>query len=107
MENSVVVYEVDCNNCLKKYTGETGRNLKERMREYKDDEEKSRKDKKITRLAQHMKITGHSAARVRIIYRENNWKKRKFKEACRMKSHNKEQLMNKKMKERQFPIYGT
>ena len=25
METSGVVYEVDCNNCLKKYTGETGR----------------------------------------------------------------------------------
>ena len=40
---------------------------------------------------------------VRIIYRENNWKKRKFKEAVRIVSYNKEQLM----KERQFPIYGT
>ena len=41
METSGVVYEVDCNNCLKKYTGETGRKLKERMKERKDDEEKS------------------------------------------------------------------
>ena len=57
-----------------------------------------------------MKTTCHSPAwnDVRIIYRENNWKKKKFKEAARITSHNKEQLMNeKKMKERQFPIYGT
>ena len=27
-----VVYEVDCNNCLKKYAGQTGRKLKERMK---------------------------------------------------------------------------
>ena len=29
METSGVVYEVDCNNCLKNYTYETGRKLKE------------------------------------------------------------------------------
>ena len=80
METSGVVYEVDRNNCLKKYTDETARKFKERMKEHKDDGEKSRKDKKITGLSQHMKTTGHSPAcdDVRIIYRENNWKKRKF-----------------------------
>ena len=45
METSGVVYEVDCNNCLKKYTGETGRKLKERMKEHKDDGESSWEDK--------------------------------------------------------------
>ena len=45
-----------------------------------------------------MKTTGHFPAwnDVRIIYRENNWKKGKFNEAARITSHNKEQLMNKK-----------
>ena len=44
-----------------------------------------------------MKITGHFPALddVRIIYRENNSKKRKFKEEARITSHNK---MNKKNK---------
>ena len=98
MKTLVVVYEVDCNDCLKKYTGERGRKLKERMKEHKDDGEKSCEYKKITGLSHHMKITGYSAAwdDVRIIYRENNWKKRKFKEAARITSYNKEQLMNKK-----------
>ena len=98
MESSGVVYEVDCNNCFKKYTGETGRKLKERMKEHKDDGEKSQEDKKITGFSQHMKTTGHSRAQddVRIIYRENNWKKGKFEEAARITSQNKEQLMNKK-----------
>ena len=99
METSGVVYEVVCNNCLKKYTGEAGRKLKESIKEHKDDGEKSRKDKKITGHSQHMKTTGHSPAwdDVAIIYRENNWKKRKFKEAARrVILHNKEQLMNKK-----------
>ena len=61
-----------------------------------------RKDKKITGLSQHMKSTGHFPVwdDVRIIYRENNWKKKKFKEAARKISHNKEQLMNKKKDER-------
>ena len=81
METSGVVYEVNCNNYLKKYTGETGRKLKERMKEHKDDGEKSRKDKKITGLSQHMKTTGYSPAwdDVRIIYRENNWKRESSK----------------------------
>ena len=98
MESSGVVYEVDCNDCIKKYTGETGRKLKERIKEHKDDGEKSRKDEKITGLSQHVKTTGHNIAwdNVKIIYRENNWKKRKFKEAARITSHNREQLMNKK-----------
>ena len=46
METSGVVYEVDCDNYFKKYTCETGRKLKERMKEHKNDGEKSRKDKK-------------------------------------------------------------
>ena len=68
------------------------------MKVYKDDGGKSRKNKKITGLSQHVKTTGHSSAwdDVRIIYRENNWKKRKFKEAARITSYNKKQLMNKK-----------
>ena len=98
MEISGVVYEVDCNNCLKMYTDETGAKLKERMKEHKDDGEKSQEDKKITGLSQHMKTTGHSPAwdDGRIIYRENDWNKRNFKETARITSHNKEQLMNKK-----------
>ena len=43
METSGVVYEVDCNNCFKKYTGETGRTLKEIIKELKDDRGKSQK----------------------------------------------------------------
>ena len=98
MEASAVVYEVDCNNCLKKYTDETGRKWKERIKEHKDDGEKVRKNKKLTGLSRHMKTNGHSPAwdDVRIIYRECNSENRKFKEAARTTSHNKEQLMNKK-----------
>ena len=70
------------------------------MKKQKDDWEKSWKDKKITVLSQHMKSTGHSPARKhkRTIYRENNFKKRKFKAVARVKSHDNKQLMNKKDK---------
>ena len=62
------------------------------MKEHNDDEENPREDEKITGLSQHMKTTGHSPAwvDVRIIYRENNSEKRKFKEAARITSQNKE-----------------
>ena len=68
------------------------------MRDHKDDEEKSREEKKLNGLSQQMKTTGHSPAcdNVRITYSENNWKKRKLKEAARITSHNKEQLIDKK-----------
>ena len=65
--------------------------------EHKDDGEKSRNDKKIPGLSRHKKTTSYSPTwdDVRIIYRENNWKKRKLKEIARIRSHNKKQLMNK------------
>ena len=34
METSRVFYKVDCNNCLKRYTGEPGKKMKERMKEH-------------------------------------------------------------------------
>ena len=33
---SGVVYEVDCNNCLRKHTGQAAKKLKERMKEHND-----------------------------------------------------------------------
>ena len=62
METSGADYKVDCNNFLKKHTGETGSKLKEKMKEHKNDAEKLWKDKKITCLSQHMKTTGHFPA---------------------------------------------
>ena len=76
---------------FKKYAGETGRKFKERMKEHKDDGEKTQKDKKITGLSQQIKTIDHSTVwdDVRIIFRKNKWKKRKFKEAARITSHNR------------------
>ena len=61
------------------------------MKEHRNDAEKMQKDKKLTGFSQHF-----PAWDVRIIYRENTWKNRKFKEAAQMTAHNKEQLMNEK-----------
>ena len=41
MKTSEVVYEIDCNNCLKGYTGETRRKLKKK--EHKGREKKIKK----------------------------------------------------------------
>ena len=70
------------------------------MKEHKYDGKKSREDKKITGLSQHIKTTGQSPGwdDVISVYSENNWKMRKFQEAAKITSHNKEQLMNKKDK---------
>ena len=37
MENLGVVYELDSNNCSKNYTDKNGRQLKERIKEHKND----------------------------------------------------------------------
>ena len=60
------------------------------MKEHKDDGGESREDKKINGLSQHKETTGHFPAwdDVRIIFRENNQKKRKFKEAARITTQN-------------------
>ena len=54
MENLGVVYELDSNNCSKNYTDKKGRQLKERIKEQKNDGKKSRKGKKRTGLSQHI-----------------------------------------------------
>ena len=48
MENLGVVYELDSNNCSKNYTDKKGRQLKERIKEHKNDGKKSQKGKKRT-----------------------------------------------------------
>ena len=84
METSREVYEVECNDCLKKYTSEAGRKLKEKIKENKEDRQKNG-------LSRHMKTAGYFPAwdDVRIIYRQSNWKRRKFEEGAKSKSHNK------------------
>ena len=47
---TLVVSEVNCDNCFEKYTRKTGRKFKGRTKEHKDTGIESRKDEKITGL---------------------------------------------------------
>ena len=70
-----VIYEILCKNCHRTYIGETSRTLGKRMEEHK----------KMTSSAvnEHCKTTGHIMdwENVKVIGREDNWAKRKIKEA--------------------------
>ena len=46
IKTSGVVYEVDCNNSSKKYTGESGKKVEWNNKEHKDDGEKFEKIKR-------------------------------------------------------------
>ena len=59
---SGVVYEVNCNDCTKVYSKETGRKSTETIKEHRSDDEKDKKKENITGLSQHMRETGHKTA---------------------------------------------
>ena len=79
-QNLKVVYNIDC-SCGKSYIGETGRSLKIRLKEHTTDikNERSRK----SALAEHSSKTKHHICleEAKIIAREENYHKRKIKEA--------------------------
>ena len=79
--------------------------MKERIEEHKNDGEKSRKVQKTAVFSPTYKTNGHSPVwdNIRNIYGEYNRKKRKFKEAPRIISHNKEHLMIKKDERKTIP----
>ena len=92
---SGVVYKVDCKDCNKYYIGETGRTIQTRMNEH--EKGITSEKEKMSGLSQHIKQTGHQAKfnDVKVLYKENNFAKRKFKEAIAIKKH-KCNLLNKK-----------
>lgn len=56
-----VVYEVDCNDCHKKYIGQTGQYLRKRMNDHKYDcNNSANKNKNKTALADHALTLGHT-----------------------------------------------
>ena len=89
------MYKVSCENCDKKYIGETGRRLETRIKEHKKGAEGEKEN--VSGLSQHIKQTKHKIKfdDVEILHRESDYTKRKFKEALAIKKGN-EQLMNKK-----------
>ena len=75
-----VVYKVTC-SCCKKYVGETGRTIEERIKEHQADVNNEKSVEQITGLSQHLRESGHTPnwKKVEILAKENNIVKRKFK----------------------------
>ena len=92
---SGVVYKVNCKDCEKYYIGETGRTIETRMKEH--NQGANGEQEKVSGLSQHLKQTNHEADfdDVKVLFRERNFRMRKFKEALAIKEH-KTNLLNKK-----------
>ena len=56
-EKTDVVYRINCNDCDRKYIGETGRNLKTRLSEHQRD---IRKGKEQSQVFQHVRNYDHN-----------------------------------------------
>ena len=75
-----VVYAVGCKNCPKVYIGETGRTVKQRLKEHQDHTKKGNVDKSA--IANHIITTGHEIHwQARVIKREEHMLRRKVHEA--------------------------
>ena len=90
------------------YAGETGSNLKERIKKLRSDCEKDKKKENITGLSQLMQATGHKPTieDLKITPYRNNLKKIKFIEAVRITLHKKRSSNELKNKPKPFQIYG-
>ena len=68
-----VVYKVTC-SCCKKYFGETGRTIEERIKEHQADVNNEKSVEKITGLSQHLRESRHTPnwKEIEILARENN-----------------------------------
>ena len=92
-----VVYKITC-SCCKKYVGETGRRIEERIKEHQADVNNKRSAEKITGLSQHLRKSRHTPnwKEIEILARENNIVKRKFKQSVAISQEKKDNLLNKK-----------
>ena len=92
-----VIYKVTC-PCCKKYFGETGRTIQERIKEHRADVNNEKCVEKTTGLSQHLRESRHTLnwKEVEILAKENNIVKRKFKESVAISQEKKDNLLNKK-----------
>ena len=83
MDIKGVVYQIPCSSCPAVYTGETGRMLKVRMAEHKS---AVRMGDVNNGLAVDSLKTGHPIewSQTRVVEREENWYRRRFKEALKI-----------------------
>ena len=92
-----VVYKVTC-SCCKKYFGETGRTIEERIKEHQADVNNEKSVEKITGLSQHLRESGHAPnwKEVETLAKENNIVKQKLKESAAISQEKTDKLFNKK-----------
>ena len=92
-----VVYKVTC-SCRKKYFGEIGRTMEERIKENQADVNNEKSVEKITGLSEHLRESRHTPnwKELEIPAKENNIFKRKFKESVAISQEKKDNLLNKK-----------
>ena len=78
-----LVYEITCKNCDSTYIGETGRNMGTRFKEHT-----SRKGTNSA-IKEHLEAEGHTCTLdgVKILEKEEDWFKRKVKEAIQIHRH--------------------
>ena len=76
MDQAGVVYKIDCNDCEAVYVGETGRQLKVRVNEHKED---VRKQKMLSNVYMHSRDNNHSFDfnNVNVLDRHSNANSRK------------------------------
>ena len=91
------VYKKTC-SCCKKYFGETGRTIEERIKEHQADVNNEKSVEQITGLSQHLRESGHTPnwKKVEILAKENNIVKRKFKGSVPISPETKDNLLNKR-----------
>ena len=72
-----IVYHIECQDCNNDYIGETGRNMGTRFKEH------TTRQGTISDVKDHIKATGHkiSIENTKIIDKEDNWHRRKIREA--------------------------
>jgi len=56
MEKKGVIYRIQCSDCEMRYVGETGKSVRERIKQPKDD---VRLDRDRHSIYKHIKYTGH------------------------------------------------
>ena len=78
-----VVYHITCKDCNNTYVGETGRNVGTRFKEHT-----SRKGTNSA-IKEHLEAQGHTCTldEVKVLEREDDWFKRKVKEAILIHRH--------------------
>ncbi|XP_037028790.1 uncharacterized protein LOC119069023 [Bradysia coprophila] len=102
LQQAGVVYEIPC-TCEKRYLGMTGQLLGKRTYQHKHAIETG--DEGHSGLCEHAIQTGHKPrwSGVRIVYKENNWKKRAILETIAIKKSNGNNL-NKQTESQFLPV---